>query len=504
MERQRTYIIHFRGGIVSPGPLGALLDLLTDIGVSHVRFGMRQDMIVNIPARRRTVFLETCGRYRIQAYTYGGAPPNVVSSYAAVNIAVDDTWLREGVYKDVFDLFDYTPLLKINICDQQQTFVPLFTGHINWIASASSHYWHLCLRFPKSGTFYHWPELVYTNDIARVSRALERIILQKGAAGGHKAAQTGEALYAALRKRVSYIAKEPDAPIQPNRFELLYYEGFNKTGNAYWLGIYRRDELFNVAFLKDICTLCQQAKIAQLYTTPWKSIIIKDIPREQRGIWGQVLSKHRINVRHAANELNWQIEDNKDDVAALKQTIIHYFDRKDVRTYGLCFAIQTRPRSSMFGSIVIRKRSRDYPKYLDASDRFDILYTKDFNPNANELLLFKEAIPKQTIAKHLVSLCNSFYFHHEQGIDLLPQDDEKPVAAANKSRPVYQCRACLTVYDPTIGDEEMGVAPDTAFEALPQDYGCPLCMADKQQFREVAVDYLYADAPHILALAGDK
>ncbi|GGG74975.1 hypothetical protein GCM10007415_03180 [Parapedobacter pyrenivorans] len=493
MERQRTYIIHFKGGIVSPGQLKAILSLLSDIGVSHVRFGLRQDMIVNIPAKRRTVFLETCGRHRIPAYTYGSAPPNIVSSYPAVNIAVDDTWLREGVYKDVFDLFDYTPRLKINICDQLQTFVPLFTGHINWVTSASAHYWRLCLRFPKSGTYYQWPELVYTNDIARVSRALERIILQQKAAGGYGPELVGEDLYAALRKRVSYIAKGQDMPIQPNRFELFYYEGFNKSGNAYWLGIYRRDELFNVAFLKDICALCQQAKVAQLYTTPWKSIIIKDIPQAQRSVWGQVLSRHRINVRHAANELNWQIEDNKDDVAALKRTIIQYFDRKDVRTYGLCFAIQTRPRSSMFGSIVIRKGGREYPKSPDAADRFDILYTKDFNPNANELVLFKKAIPKQTIAKNLVLLCNSFYFDHEQGIDLLPQGDEKPVATPTELRQVYQCRACLTVYDPVIGDEEQGIVPGTAFEALPLDYHCPLCRTEAQQFREIAVDYLYAD-----------
>ncbi|MGK6349999.1 rubredoxin [Parapedobacter sp. DT-150] len=496
MEHTHAYIIPFRGGIVSPGQLNTILDLLTGIGVSDVRFGLRQDMIVNIPAKQLTPFVEACNQHRIPAYPYADAPPNIVSSYPAVNIAIDDTWLREGGYKDVFDLFDYTPRLKVNICDQQQTFVPLFTGHINWITSSSAHYWHLCIRFPKGSTYYYWPELVYTNDIARVSKALEHTILRWNESGQHEAAVRGSELHALVRKRVTYIAKPQDEPIQPPRFALLYYEGFNKSDNTYWLGIYRRNELFSVSFLKDICLVCQQTKVAQLYTTPWKSIVIKDIAAGQRALWGHVLSKHRINVRHAANELNWQIEDNKDDVAALKQAIIHYFDRGDVRTYGLCFAIQTRPRSSMFGSIVIRKLP-DRLKAFGSSERFDILYTKDFNPNANELLSFKKGIPKEAIGKNLVSLCNLFYFHNEHPLDLASEDHAKPASVVAESRRVYQCQACLTVYDPTAGDEAQGIAPDTAFAALPQQYRCPVCEADKQALKEVAAETLFDEIPHV-------
>ena len=43
--------------------------------------------------------------------------PNIVSSYPAEEIFITKTWLSEGVYKDIFDSFNYRPKLKINISD---------------------------------------------------------------------------------------------------------------------------------------------------------------------------------------------------------------------------------------------------------------------------------------------------------------------------------------------------------------------------------------------------
>ncbi len=43
-------------------------------------------------------------------------------------------------------------------------------------------------------------------------------------------------------------------------YNLPYYEGFNRYNDKYWLGIYRRDELFSIQFLKEICLLCLKHK----------------------------------------------------------------------------------------------------------------------------------------------------------------------------------------------------------------------------------------------------
>ena len=46
----------------------------------------------------------------------------------------------------------------------------------------------------------------------------------------------------------------------------------------------------------------------------------------------------------------------------------------------------------------------------------------------------------------------------------------------------YECGPCGYVYDPAVGDPDNGIAPGTAFEALPDDWTCPICGADKSEF----------------------
>jgi rubredoxin len=232
----------------------------------------------------------------------------------------------------------------------------------------------------------------------------------------------------------------------------------------------------------DVCHICLNGRIGQLYATPWKSIIIKNIDPSSRKIWDQVLGKYRINVRHAANELNWQVEDLSEEGLQLKRHIIRHFDKEDVRTYGLCFALQTKPSSSMFGSIIIQKQPAKNANQLKSLDRYNIFYKKKFNPNERELVLFREGVEKEHLSIYLVNLCKFFYEQDEIDIPLSQNDASCP--AEKPHRIVYQCKNCLTVYDPMVGDEDQGVVKGTGFEQLPPDYLCPLCESGKEDFLE--------------------
>lgn len=46
----------------------------------------------------------------------------------------------------------------------------------------------------------------------------------------------------------------------------------------------------------------------------------------------------------------------------------------------------------------------------------------------------------------------------------------------------YVCDLCGWVYDEALGDPDNGIAPGTKFEALPDDFVCPLCGAGKDEF----------------------
>ncbi len=49
----------------------------------------------------------------------------------------------------------------------------------------------------------------------------------------------------------------------------------------------------------------------------------------------------------------------------------------------------------------------------------------------------------------------------------------------------YVCELCDYTYDPAKGDPEHGAASGTAFEDLPEEWVCPVCGADKDEFQAV-------------------
>ena len=50
----------------------------------------------------------------------------------------------------------------------------------------------------------------------------------------------------------------------------------------------------------------------------------------------------------------------------------------------------------------------------------------------------------------------------------------------------YICDLCGWIYDEAAGDPEHGIAPGTKFDALGDDFVCPLCGVGKDSFSEEA------------------
>ena len=48
----------------------------------------------------------------------------------------------------------------------------------------------------------------------------------------------------------------------------------------------------------------------------------------------------------------------------------------------------------------------------------------------------------------------------------------------------YVCNICGWIYEEALGDPDNGIAPGTAFDALPDDFVCPLCGGGKDDFSE--------------------
>jgi rubredoxin len=48
----------------------------------------------------------------------------------------------------------------------------------------------------------------------------------------------------------------------------------------------------------------------------------------------------------------------------------------------------------------------------------------------------------------------------------------------------YVCSFCGNICDPEKGDPARGIKPGTPFEELPDDWGCPVCGASKENFEK--------------------
>lgn len=49
----------------------------------------------------------------------------------------------------------------------------------------------------------------------------------------------------------------------------------------------------------------------------------------------------------------------------------------------------------------------------------------------------------------------------------------------------WQCSVCGYIYDPQKGDNADKIPPNTPFENLPDDWVCPNCGAQKDQFIKI-------------------
>ncbi len=63
--------------------------------------------------------------------------------------------------------------------------------------------------------------------------------------------------------------------------------------NEYWLGLYWRNNEYDIAFLKEFCDFCLESRVGKICITPWKSFIVKGINRKYKLNLEKLLGKKR-------------------------------------------------------------------------------------------------------------------------------------------------------------------------------------------------------------------
>ncbi|MGJ5643368.1 rubredoxin [Formosa sp. S-31] len=460
-----------KGGVLSPGELKSICLTAESLGLDSVLFGSRQDIL--FPGQVKTEALQAIENVQLIPLHQGGSE-NIVSSYVSAGIFSSTSWLTGEKYLYVLEQFGVDTRLKINITDPKQRLVPLFTGNLNFIASEHEDYWYLYVRLPDWEQTEMYPALIYSWDMAKIQLTIEGLLLEEPDAV--------DMIFDLVNDTIDANNRTIDKPLQVPFYPFPYYEGMNRIGNdKYWLGLYWRNNRYDLKFLKAMCDLCSDCKIGKISITPWKSFIIKDIPGESKLIWEKFLGKYGINVRHSMLELNWHLPVADDEALKLKKYLVANFDQNDISTYGLTFAITAYSKKAYyFTSVVIEKNER--PEGLSdfkIRDTYNLLYAKNFDPNTRDYITHVQNIDQVELPGLLMEL-SQLYFeqlgNENDSVSEIKREDEVV------DYEVYQCPECLTVYNEAYGDATQNIEPFVPFDALPETYCCSLCEAPKYSF----------------------
>lgn len=474
MEKKDLVRVFIKGGIISPGDFLKIIETAYELGTDYVHFGSRQDILFPAYENSKEILDKTFQSIETDYDLGAGQYQNIVSSYVALDVMPSKRWLAPHIYHYILDSFAYRPKLKVNIVDPSQSLVPLFTGNINFIASNIENYWYVYLRFKNFGDkAWALPVLVFGSEIAKVAQAIELIYIQNSPQSydeiSHKLLENNKFHHQNYEKSLVY----PDS-------NFPYYEGMNRYEEGkYWLGLYWRNNKFYLSFLKELCKLCLETKIGKISLTPWKSFIVHGILEKDRLAWEKLMGRHGINMRHSALELNWHLPVLDEEALELKNYLVRALDQQDISTYGLTFTVITTGEVVLFTSVVIEKCPK---KAENEPDTYNILYSKDFNPNLSEYFYYVKSVSKEIIPALLIELSHIYY---EQLNTPIMAANSQSVRQMKKTKQIYQCKNCLTIYDEDYGDDTADIMPGIPFADLPNDYKCPLCASPKTAFKKV-------------------
>lgn len=119
------------------------------------------------------------------------------------------------------------------------------------------------------------------------------------------------------------------------------------------------------------------------------------------------------------------------------------------------------------------QRDRDHPAVAE--------FLKQAKESSEHADTFQEAAHRFGLLK---SVENYHADRYAEALEVLNggQATTKVVSEDPQTRK-WICRVCSMIYDPVVGDPDSGIAPGTPFEAIPDDWHCPICGVSKKSFK---------------------
>lgn len=469
MKDRKKIRIHIPGGNLPPIELRNIISLANSLNADYIEPGSRQEILFDIPFSGAAN-----GEYLVKLkalpFSFDDASTqskNIVSSQPVVDVYSKSSWVSEGVYLDILSGFEKNPLIKINITDLEQEMFPWWGGILNYVASDKLGFWHLIWE-DNEKNLKVFPELIYTNLIQSVSRDMTRAILANKYSSAMKMSTDFK----------TFLQTQNQEKWKQKKFPRT--EGFQRYGNKYWLGLFARDYKFPISLLESLCQISAQTQSVKLGITPWKTFLFRDIQEKDLPKWSEVLEKYRWNTRHSGLELSWFVTDHDEDAGFLKKKILKKLDSVDVFPAGFSLGIFSEGETQLTHIRVERKYRLPKLKFLGSN--YSIYYS---NTPWNKASQINPVASVGTSWKTVETISNIISGKIE---NLYPTKDEEKISIIpKKSRELYQCAHCLTMYDPEFGDIDQSIYPKTSWEKVPETFHCQVCESSKSDFKLISL-----------------
>lgn len=134
--------------------------------------------------------------------------------------------------------------------------------------------------------------------------------------------------------------------------------------------------------------------------------------------------------------------------------------------------------------INFRLGSKDVPYITDYTLAYleaDVI--EEVNAGTHDIFIGR--VKDAGVLKEGLPMTYAYYHEIKKGgvPETAPTYQRKETGGINKMNK-YVCTVCGYIYIPEAGDEDHNIPPGTPFEALPEDWVCPVCGAGKDEFEK--------------------
>ena len=384
-------------------------------------------------------------------------------------------WLDAGIIQSILAGIRFRPSFAVNVADPHQDLLPLTSGLLNFLAADEVHSWRIAIaadHHPRRGArapgrHDRVPYLVPSEYVAEAVRAAEETVVDADA----ESSRLSENLAHAIRARLGSRLVRADARQRLPPPEYGDYEGVHpmQSGSGYWIGMSAGTRPFRHRFLEQMCMHAAQQGIGAVFTTCWRSLVLKNVAQEHLPEWRMLLGRHGVRVRHADAALHWQVSDRLPEARELAGTMIARLSRRSIVTSGLSFAVTDDPTRHEV-AVAIRPLADERLPLSGLRRRYAVRHREGFDRHNPGWLTFARRLRERDLAAALAALTRRFY----------RDDGEPPTSEALPPEPpvekrsgTWSCATCGNEYDPAYGDPLGEVAPGTAFAALPSGWALP-------------------------------